>query len=88
MVTLSDEILVNTLPVTFYTTLKRLPAVLLFEQKRVDEAVQREPDRVVKSLVLVTVTVLVTKVYWEGIVMTTMSPDWNLLVAVMVSVNF
>jgi hypothetical protein len=67
--------LLKTLPVTFYATLSKLPDVLLLEQNKVVEAVQRDPDIVVKSVVLVTVTVLdSTNVYWEGIVITTMSP--------------
>lgn len=52
--------LLKTLPVTFYATLNKLPEVLLLEQNRVVDAVQRDPDIVVKSVVLVTVTVLVS----------------------------
>lgn len=56
MVTLSDERLLKTFPDTFSTTRIKYPLELLLEQKRV-ESEQSEPVKVVRSLVLVTVTV-------------------------------
>jgi hypothetical protein len=85
-VKLIDDTFVNTFPGTLSTTRSKLPEVLLLEQKRLISE-QREPVMMRRLLVLVTVTVVPTKAYWEGMVTTTISPDRKRLVVLIVSVN-